>query len=384
MWIPRNVRETILEAARTRPAILLTGIRQVGKSSLLKRLFPEAEYVTLDKVHIAQEAETNPTKFLQRFKKQVIIAEVQYAPTLMRHLKILIDENREENGKWILTGSQQFNLMQQASESLAGRLRVLQLGTLSASELQQSGLLNNPSEQLWKGGFPEIWANNLRSDNFYEDYLQTYLERDLRQLLKVTNLRDYRRFLGLLAIRAGQLLNFSELAKDLGIAVNTVKAWVNVLESSGLIVLLPPYYQNLGKRLIKSPKVFFTDNGILCTLLNIHSTMALEASTFKGSIWENFVCVELLKNGFVAGRNLFFYRDQNAVEIDFVLDHNSQITLIEAKSNELPQPQKLNFSKVQPLFAQRTLCAVACTIDRAGFTELKEYSLYNPLLGFQW
>jgi len=257
MWIERDYSEKITEAVERRPVILLTGIRQAGKSSLLQRLFADSDYVTLDRIVFAEEAEENPTMFLDRFQKRVIIDEIQYAPSLFRDLKIRVDENRSTKGKWILTGSQQFILMRSVSESLAGRVRVLNLGTLSARELNRTNLLKNKRDLLWKGGFPELWAEKLDAKEFFEDYIQTYLERDLKQILNVTKLRNFRRFMSLLAIRVGQLLNYSEISKELGVAVNTIKAWVNALEVSGLIILLPPYYNNLGKRLIKAPKLYF-------------------------------------------------------------------------------------------------------------------------------
>jgi uncharacterized protein len=271
MWIERTFSDKILDAAKTRPAVLITGVRQAGKSSLLRRLFKDADYVTLDKVLMAEEAIQNPTKFLLRFKKQVIIDEIQYAPSLFRELKIRIDEERELKGKWILTGSQQFPLMEGISESLAGRARILILHTLSTNEIGQADLLKNKNDILWKGGFPEIWAENLDANDFFNDYIQTYLERDLKQILNVSNLMDFRRFLILLATRVGQLINYTELSKGIGVSNNTIKAWINSLEASGLVLLLPPYYNNMGKRLIKSPKLYFCDNGLVSALLNIHS-----------------------------------------------------------------------------------------------------------------
>jgi len=269
MWIERDYSAKIKDAVKSRPVVLLTGIRQAGKSSLLKKLLNDAEYITLDRILLAEEAEENPSIFLNRFASQVIIDEIQYAPSLFRDLKIKVDENRDAKGRWILTGSQQFILMQHASESLAGRIRILNLGTLSATELNRTNLLTNRRDLLWKGGFPEVWAENLDSKDFFDDYIQTYLERDLRQILNIANLRDFRRFLSILAIRTGQLLNYSEISKEVGVAVNTIKAWVSALETSGVIILLPPYYNNLGKRLIKAPKLYFCDNGLVASLLNI-------------------------------------------------------------------------------------------------------------------
>jgi len=382
MWIQRNHTDKIEKAAKSRPVVLLTGVRQAGKSSLLKKLFSNAEYITLDKVLLAQEAEENPTKFLNRFDKQVIIDEIQYAPSLFRDLKIKVDEDRSQKGKWILTGSQQFVLMQQVSESLAGRIRLLNLGSLSATELNQAQLLENKRDFLWKGGFPEIWAENMDANDFFDDYIQTYLERDLKQILNVGNLRDFRRFLSLLALRVGQLLNFSEISKEVGVAVNTIKAWANALEVSGLIILLPPYYNNLGKRLIKTPKLYFCDNGLVASLLNINSLSDLDNSPHLGNIWENFVFTEFIKEGFIAGKNVFFIRDQNKTEIDFIIEKDGKVFLIEAKSSERPNPKKLNFNQIAPLFKKEVVSVVACTVEEPDIISLKDYSVYNPLYGF--
>lgn len=380
MWIERNYYQKILEAVKTRPALLLTGTRQSGKSSLLQRLFPDAEYVTLDKVLLAEEAEINPSKFLSRFEKQVIIDEIQYAPSLFREIKIRIDENRNVKGKWILTGSQQFNLMQGITESLAGRIRIINLFPLSAFELNRAGFELNPKNYLWRGGFPEVWAENLVAADFFEDYIQTYLERDLKQMLNVNNLMDFRRFVIHLALRTGQLVNYTEIAKDTGVSGNTIKSWINLLETSGLIYLLPPFYQNLGKRLIKAPKIYFCDTGLICALLNIHSLQALENSPHLGNIWENFVFTELLKSGFTCGKDLFFYRDQNGVEIDFVAEKEGKTFLLEAKYSEIPKAGKLNFKKVAPLFSPTVQLLVACPANENTLVSLKDFSIYNPLL----
>ncbi len=382
MWINRNHTAKIIKAVETRPAILLTGIRQVGKSSLLQKLFKDAEYVTLDKLILAQEAQENPEKFLSRFKNQVIIDEIQYAPSLFRDLKIKIDINRDVKGKWILTGSQQFSLMKEVSESLAGRIRILNLHSLSANELSSTGLLTNKKDLLWKGGFPEIWAENLDVPDFFDDYIQTYIERDLKQIINVSNLRDFRHFLTLLAIRSGQLVNYTEISKDVGVSNNTIKAWVSALEVSGLITLLSPYYNNLGKRLIKAPKLYFCDNGILAALLNIGSLEALENSLHLGNLWENFVYTELVKEGFTSRKNLFYFRDQNGVEIDFILERNGKTILLEAKYSERPNPKKLNFRKISPLFKETVDKAVACGVEEKGLISLKDFSMFNPLNGF--
>ncbi len=380
MWIKRFQTEKIEQAQTQRPVILLTGIRQVGKSSLLKKLYPKTEYITLDHVNMADEAETNPSYFLRKLDGQVIIDEVQYAPSLFRYLKIEVDNNRTVKGRWILTGSQRFSLMKGVNESLAGRCAILELHSLSAAELNVAGLLKNNRDLLWKGGFPEIWAENLDAPMFYADYIQTYLERDLREVLDVTNLRDFRRFMSLLAVHAGQLLNLSSVAKDISVSVNTIKSWVNALEVSGIIYLLPPYYTNLGKRLIKAPKLFFCDNGLLSALLHVDSEDTYNKSLYRGALWENFTFTELIKAGHSPGRNLFYYRDQNGVEIDFIIEYKGEVLLIEAKESENPNAHKLNLSRVAPLFKETTRCFVACTMPEQGMLKIKDYFVYNPLL----
>jgi len=381
MWISRLNISKIKKAVIQRPSVLLTGIRQVGKSSLLKKLFPKYDYVTLDRVAMAEEAENNPIKFLDRFKGNVIIDEVQYAPSLFRELKVRIDENRDLKGKWILTGSQQFVLMQNISESLAGRVRILTLGSLNSKELNDSGLVKNRWDMLWKGGFPELWASKLDADDFYEDYFQTYIERDLRQLLNVANLANFRRFLSLLALRVGQLVNYTEISKEVGVSLNTIKSWVATLEISGVISLLPPYYNNLGKRLIKSPKLYFSDTGLVSYLLNITSLDSLRKSAYLGNIWENYVLVEYLKEGLQVGKDLFFYRDHNGVEIDFIVETKGNTLLVEAKSSERVNEKKLNFKKIVPLFKKEVIPVLACGVEEDTVMALKNYKMYNPLFG---
>lgn len=384
MWIERNIEDQIDQAAGVRPAILLTGIRQSGKSALLRKMFPEAKYLTLDKVITAMQAEENPHAFLESVSgaEQVILDEVQYAPSLFRELKIRIDENRTDYGKWILTGSQKFALMNQVSESLAGRIGIFQMETLSARELRECGFFPDIGDIVWKGGFPEIWANaGIDPAQYFEDYIQTYLERDLRAVMQVTSLRDYQRFMRVCAARAGQLLNFSDIAKDVGMSVNTVRAWINALETSGLITLIAPYSANIGKRLVKAPKLFFADQGLLCALLNIRQPRDIEGHIYEGQIWENFVFTELMKaSGVRPSVNLFFYRDQNGVEIDFLIEEGRTLFLIEVKSSEMVSEAKLNFKKVSPLFEGRvTNHILACRCLEKKRIILKNYSIYNPV-----
>lgn len=376
--------EKLSNACGVRPAVLVTGARQTGKSSLLRRQFPEADYVTLDRIAMAEEAEENPESFLSRFPGPVIIDEIQYAPSLFRELKIRIDDNREEFGQWILTGSQRFELMKGVGESLVGRLSILQLETLSAEELRGTGCFDADEihSALWKGGYPELWAvEGLESHDFFSDYIQTYLERDLNALIQVADLRSFRRFIQACAVRAGQLLNYTDMAKHVGVSSVTIKKWVSILEASGIIYLLPPFFANIGKRLVKAPKLYFADNGLLCHMLNVSNRSAYEATPMGGQIWENFVFTEIVKTlSLKPGRNLFFYRDQNGVEMDFVMEMDRRLVLVEAKAAERVDRRKLNFSKIAPLFLSGEVqCVLMNASAESSAVQFREYSMLNPL-----
>lgn len=385
MWIDRLLNASIVKACETRPVVLLTGARQTGKSSLLQRMFPHAEYVTLDRVVMAEEAEANPSQFLDRFDGPVILDEVQYAPNLFRELKIRVDMQRGDYGRWILTGSQRLQLMREVSESLAGRIHIAQLESLSAKELRNSRQFSDKQIEasLWNGGYPEIWANSsLTPAIYYEDYIQSYLERDLKALIKVGNLRDFRRFIMICATRSGKLLNYTDMAKDLAVSATTVKSWLAALEASGIIYLLPPYFANIGKRLVKVPKLYFADNGLLGHLLNIADAPSYARSPMKGNMWENFIFTEILKTtGAVPGRSLFFYRDQNGVEMDFLVERGGCLYLVEAKSAERPDSRKLNFSKIEKLFPEMNVRNILlCTTSESSPVHLRDFRLMNPLL----
>jgi predicted AAA+ superfamily ATPase len=382
MWINRHYTKQLIELYKTRPALLVTGPRQVGKSSLLRRLFPEAHFVTLDHIATARQAIERPDAFLSSLTVPVLIDEIQYAPELFRELKIHIDDNRDAMGNWILTGSQSFVLMQNVSESLAGRIGIIQMSSLSASELRTHPQLTNAtSDILWKGGYPELWAHpEIGVQQYYDDYIQTYLERDLRAILNVANLRDFQRFMRLCATRCGHLLNYSELGKDLALSGTTIKSWISALEASGIITLLPPYYRNLGKRLIKAPKLYFSDNGLLCNLLNINKSKDLDDHVNLGQIWENLVFCELIKSHRLKpGKNLFFYRDQNGIEIDFIAEGRPDVWLIEAKYSENVKDGKLNFKKIAPRFERPVKCSVACSVNSNKELFFADYSVFNPL-----
>ncbi len=386
MWIERRLSETLVKTALSRPVILLTGVRQTGKSSLLKKIFPQAEYVSFDNLQEMDAAREAPGRFLDAFQGQTILDEIQYVPGLFRELKIRVDQDRENYGKWILTGSQQFELAEHISESLAGRVALLHLETLGVRELHKSSIsTEHQSDYLWKGGYPEIWSNpQLDINVFFEGYLRTYIERDLKSIIDVKNLSDFRKFFRILAVRIGQLLNYVDIARDVGVSDVTIRHWVHALQVSGLIYLLPPYYANIGKRLVKSPKLYFADHGLAAYLLGIQGQADWDSHLYQGSLWENMVMMELMKNyDLRPGDTLFFYRDQKGVEIDFVIEKGLKLTLIEAKSSETIKAGDLNFSRVVPHLKTTAAptCLVAHCSRSARSLDRGDWVSFNPLNG---
>ncbi len=337
MWIPRQISAKVLTIASQYPALILTGARQVGKTSLLQKLFPEHRLITLDLPSHAELAEKKPGDFFDRFPPPVIIDEVQYAPNLFRHLKIRIDQNRNRYGQYLLTGSQKFTLMKNVSESLAGRCALLELETLSLGEIRRTDPILD-LEVMVRGGFPELQSRqDLETQTFYESYLATYLERDVRSLLKIGQLRDFERFLRACAFRSAQIVNKAELARDVGISPPTANEWLSVLHASNQVLLLEPWFSNKTKGLVKSPKLYLADTGLLCHLLGISSVDELKKSPLLGSIWETFVFSEMRKRQvFSDGKwEIYFWRDLRGLEVDFLIHHGGNFDLIEAKFTEL-------------------------------------------------
>jgi hypothetical protein len=341
MWIPRDVEVRLRRAARTRPVVVLTGARQTGRTSTLRRLFPGYALVSLDLPTEAEQAEKDPTAFLRRHPPPVIIDEVQYAPALFRHLKVAVDADRRRNGRFLLTGSQKFTLMAGVSESLAGRAEIVELETLSLGELRRApgeAARTGVDDAVVRGGFPELHANlEIDAGTFYNSYVATYLERDVRSIANVSSLRDFERFLRACALRSANLLNKADLARDVGISPSTSNQWLSVLQASGQIVLLEPWFSNRTTSIVKSPKLYLADTGLLCALLNIRSAEALRQSPAAGMVWETFVCAQLRHRERRAGRagSLFFWRDRTR-EVDFLTDVAGRIELFEAKWSEIP------------------------------------------------
>ncbi len=338
MWIPRAVEPRLIRSAKTRPVLVFTGARQTGKTSTLLRLFPGHSFVSLDLPTEAVQAEKEPRTFLQRHPPPVIIDEVQYAPGLFRHLKVEVDAHRTLNGQFLLTGSQKFALMKNVSESLAGRADIVELETLSLAEIRSALPATSVEKAIVRGGFPELYANpDIDLVAFYNSYLATYLERDVRALSSVGSLRDFERFLRACALRSANLLNKADLARDVGISPSTANQWLSMLEASGQAVLLEPWFSNRTKSIVKSPKLYLADTGLLCALLNIRSEEDLRQSPAAGAVWETFVFAQLRARERNAGRtgSLFFWRDRTR-EVDFVVDAGGRLELFEAKWTELP------------------------------------------------
>jgi len=338
MWIPRDVEARLKRSAKTRPVVVLTGARQTGKTSTFRHLFPGYAFVPLDLPTEAEQAEKEPERFLKRHPPPVIIDEVQYAPGIFRHLKVAVDAHRTRNGQFLLTGSQKFTLMKNVSESLAGRADIVELETLSFAEIREVLPNTELETAIVRGGFPELYANpDIDSVAFYNSYLATYLERDVRALANVGSLRDFERFLRACALRSANLLNKADLARDVGIAPSTANQWLSMLEASGQAVLIEPWFSNRTKSIVKSPKLYIADTGLLCALLNIHSQEALRQSPAAGAVWETFVFAQLRDRERRAGRtgSLFFWRDRTR-EVDFVVDAGGRLELFEAKWTELP------------------------------------------------
>jgi predicted AAA+ superfamily ATPase len=341
MWIERSFEGALLRSARQRPVVAVTGARQTGKTSLLKRLFPGHRYVSLDLPAEAHQAENDPANFLKLNAPPLILDEVQYAPGLFRHLKQAVDGARSKRGQFLLTGSQKFTLMKGVSDSLAGRIEIFELESLAVQEIQRSLPGSSLTSILLRGGFPELYEDlDLSPSSFYRSYVATYLERDLRALINVTRLRDFERFIRACALRSAQLLNKVDLARDVGISPSTANEWLSALAASNQIVLLEPWFSNRTKSLVKSPKMYLADTGLLAFLLNIRTEEELLKSPMIGALWETFVCSELRKRLAFDGAegSLHFWRDRTR-EVDFLIHRGGRFELLEAKWAEIPQPQ---------------------------------------------
>jgi len=364
MWITRLIEPVLQQRIKTRPVVVLTGARQTGKTSLVRRLFPDYAYVSLDLPSEAEQAEREPARFLHRHPTPLVVDEVQYAPQLMRHLKRVVDSRRSTPGQFLLTGSQPFEVLAGVTESLAGRAEVLQLDVLSYAEIVRVLPETSVEDALVRGGFPELYEKpELDARGFHQSYVATYLERDLRAQLQVGSLRDFERFLRAAALRTSGLLNRAELARDVGISPSTAGQWLSVLDRSGVVTLLEPWFSNRTKSLVKTPKLHFQDTGLCAFFMGIVTRDDLMDSPLAGALWESMVCGELqrLMRTCPSPWQLAFWRDRTK-EADFLLHRAGHFRLADAKWSEHPDgPGKLALVRreIDPAPASAIVCRSA-------------------------
>jgi len=334
--IPRTARKILKELAGSYPALAVTGPRQSGKTTLTQTVFPDKPYVSLEEPDVREFAKQDPRGFLNRYPNGAILDEVQRCPDLFSYLQSRLDAEKKM-GLFILTGSQQFGLVSGISQSLAGRVAKISLLPFSLHELQEAKKAPKTLEELlFKGLYPPIYDRKLEPHIWHGNYVDNYIERDVRQLINVRDLSTFQRFVRMCAARTGQLLNLSELAGDCGVTHNTAKAWVSVLEASYIVRLLQPHHKNFNKRLIKAPKLYFYDTGLAAWLLNIQTPEQLAIHPARGQLFETWVVSELLKYRFnqALKSNLFFWRDSKGHEVDVLIEQSDKLVPVEIKSGQ--------------------------------------------------
>lgn len=385
MYSPRTIEQAITRATSRFPALLITGARQVGKTTLLQHLGgSERTYVTLDDPLVLNLARQDPALFMQRFPAPVLIDEIQYAPELLPYIKMAVDTDRKPGQFW-LTGSQQFQLMKNVSESLAGRVGIMQLLGLSRAEALGQGKDQKPFlpsvelfqkkdcgsltlqelyKAIWRGSFPALALDSgMDRDLFLSSYVQTYLQRDVRDLAQVGDEMAFLRFLRAAAARTGQLLNMAEMARDADVAPNTAKKWLSILQASGLVYLLEPYFTNVSKRMVKSPKLYFLDTGLASYLTEWSSPETLEAGAMSGAILETWILGEMLKSWWHNGLRapFYYYRDTDQKEIDLLIVQDGTVYPLEFKKTASPDKNAIrHFAVLEKLGMPIGMGAVVC------------------------
>jgi predicted AAA+ superfamily ATPase len=335
MIFKRLMEGELLKSARQYPVVTITGPRQAGKTTLVKETFPDKTYINLEAPDIRAAAETDPRGFLDKLPNGAILDEIQRVPSLLSYIQIIVDEHNQP-GLFILTGSHQLALHEAITQSLAGRTAILNLLPLTISELSNAGIDLSLDNYLLNGFLPRIYASELNPTQAYRNYLQTYVERDVRQILHIRDLKLFQHFIKLCAGRIGSVLNKESLGNELGLSSNTITQWLSVLEASFIIFQVSSYFENFGKRTIKSPKLFFTDVGLAAYLLGIENIEQLSRDPLRGFLVENLVVLELVKTRLNQGLEpqLYFYRDNHQMEVDIIFKQSNELIPIEIKASQ--------------------------------------------------
>ena len=329
----RFIEKKLKKQAEDYPVVSVVGPRQSGKTTLVCHTFPNKPYINLEALDIQELAQTDPRGFLQSYPEGAILDEIQRVPQLLSYIQVIVDE-QEKKGMFILTGSHQLELQQAISQSLEGRTALLTLLPMSLQELHLSGIDLSLDEAIFQGGYPRIFKDGLNPTKAHRNYFQTYIERDLRQLVQVKDLSQFQKFMRVFVGRIGQLVNAEGIANDVGVSSHTIKEWISILEASFVIIRLQPYFENFGKRAVKSPKIYFTDLGLATYLLGIESLTQLARDPLRGNLVENLVVLELFKYRYNLGMDpqLYFFRDAHGHEVDLIFQSGRELIPIEIKA----------------------------------------------------
>ncbi len=340
--INREIESKLLEMVKKFPILAITGPRQSGKTTLCKKLFPTYKYVTMENPDSKEFAISDPNGFLEEYAEYVILDEIQNVPELFSYIQGVVDESGK-TGQYILTGSQNFLLLEKISQTLAGRIYIYHLLPFSYSELEKT-YEQTQLEHIYRGGYPRIYDKNIDPIDFFPSYIQTYLERDVRTIININNLNLFSAFVRLCASRIGQIFNASSISNELGVDYKTIQSWLALLETSFVIYKLKPWHRNFNKRIIKSPKIYFYDTGLACHLLNLKRADDLNTHFAKGNLFENYIINEVIKSNWNKGIHLplYFWRDRTGNEIDLLIEEGEKVKLVEIKSSKTI---KLDFFK---------------------------------------
>lgn len=336
MIVARDIAKQLTAMAKKMPVVALNGPRQSGKTTAAKQAFPSYEYRTLEDRDTRAYAEADPRKFLEEFSGGVILDEVQRMPDLFSYIQTIVDRD-DKSGRFILTGSMNFLLLQNISQSLAGRVALMRLLPFSLSEIERTKVkITKPEDVIFRGCYPRLYSAKLDPHEWYPSYTESYVERDVRLIKNISDLGAFRRFLRLCAGRVGQLVNLTEMGSEVGVNYHTIRSWLGVLETSFTVFLMESHHKNYAKRMIKMPKLYFYDTGMACSLLGIQSPKQLETHYLRGALFENFVITEIMKTRYNQGKRaeLYFWRDKRGNEIDCIIDDGTQLTPIEMKSSK--------------------------------------------------